>query len=57
MYNYMYQFEIDIVVFMTSDAASRANLIDWWAGSWTGVPGLKFHIYFWNISLKATLIY
>ena len=53
----MYQFEIDIVVFMTSDAASRANLIDWCAGSWTGVPGLKFHIYFWNISLKATLIY
>ena len=52
----MYQFEIDIVVFMTSDATSRANLIDWCAGSWAGVPNLKFHIYFPNNSLKATLL-
>ena len=52
----MYQFEIDIVVFMTSDAASRANLIDWCAGSRAGVPGLKFHFYFSNISLNVTLM-
>ena len=38
----MYQFEIDIVMFLTSDASYRANLIDWCAGSWAGFPDLSF---------------
>ena len=54
MWNCISVWDWHTVVFMIiSDSASRANLIDWCARSWAGIPRFSFDIHFLKIFLRA----